>query len=407
MTTTTTKKEETTAAAVAALSSSTTKQTTHTNVKMMKAVLASAFGEPDTVLSVGQAPQPTTADKQKLLIRVHACSLSPSDYRGLMGDKKVVACPSEWPYIPGGDVSGVVVAPQDNNDNDDKTTTTPLPGGFKVGDRVVSTWDIFGMGGLAQYALVDPDRTVHLPSDLDWVEGAALANSASHALHVCQLAQIQKGDRVLVLGGSGGVGTVLIPLLRQAGASHIAATSTDSDLLTQRLGVDRAIPYQDENWWEIPEYTQHNGQDGRLDVIIDCAVGIEAWNKASSSGNKKNTVLKGCREGGRFVAVVHNKWHIDAIDHYYQIVPLLLPPLGRQLYNMVRTTTPYYRMYLGQANGKSLATVLDMASQQEQFKAIVDSQSPYPFTTEGVRKAFNQHMARKGHGKIVIAVDQD
>ena len=62
--------------------------------------------------------------------------------------------------------------------------------------------------------------------DFDLVTGAALANSAVHAMEIFELAKVQAGDRVLVLGGSGGVGTILVQLLRDAGMSYIATTST-------------------------------------------------------------------------------------------------------------------------------------------------------------------------------------
>lgn len=354
---------------------------------MMKAVLASGFGSPDDVLTIGSAPKPSPI-KGKILVKVHACSLTPGDYRGLMGYKKVVATPSAWPYIPGGDVCGVV----------EEQPKEYLPNHINVGDCIVATWDVFGVGGLAEYALVDPQRTVTVPpSTLSTIQGAALANSASHALAILKQATIKPTDRVLLLGGSGGIGTILLQLLRQKGVAHLAATSTDTALLKQ-LGVDRAIQYEKENWWEMQEYQK--GKDGSkpFDVIIDCAVGIKSWNDCGS-------VLKGCREGGRFVAVVANDWHIDAIDHYYQIFGFLAPTLCRQLFNVVRYSTPYYRMYLGGVDKSSMQKVMAMASEKK-IDVVVDPASPHPFTEDGVRAAWNKHIARKGHGKIVIQVSE-
>lgn len=354
---------------------------------MMKAVMASKFGSPNEVLSIRDTPKPTLpTNKDALLIQVNACSLSPGDYRALLGDKTVVCNPT-MPYIPGGDVCGVVV---------EQTTTGASS--FLLGDTVVATWDTFGQGGMGEYMIVDPNRTVKLPETLTAVQGAALANSASHALSILDRASIQPGDRVLVLGGSGGVGTILLQLLKSKGASYVAATSTDTSLLKE-LGVDKAINYKESNWWEDEDLIKNP-----LDVIIDAAEGKQGWDKVINCNNKKS-VLKGANQGGRWIAVVFNDWHIDG-KHYYQIFELLFPPLGRQLWNVVRQTTPYYRMYLGTADKKSLERALTMAGKQE-FKVIVDPKSPHAFTEADIKEAWNLHIARKGHGKIVISIGEN
>jgi NADPH:quinone reductase-like Zn-dependent oxidoreductase len=320
-------------------------------------------------------PKPTQTEDE-LVIRVYAVSLSPSDYRTLLGQKTVVANPT-MPYIPGGDVSGVV-----------EHVPSHLSEQYKVGDRVMSTWSMYGKGGLAQYALVHPDRTVHLPDSISFQEGAALANSAVHAVQVAKLANIQMGDRVLVLGGSGGVATIVLQLLK--GSSYIAATSTDETLLTE-LGVNRVINYKTEHWWEVEEFKKDP-----FDVIIDCAEGKEAWQNCGS-------VLKGKKDGGRFVTVVPQDWYIDG-RQWINVIAFMLPPIGRQLCNFARRKSPEYRLYMDQVNKKMMAEVVDMVSTQK-FKVIVDPKGPFPFTTEGVRDAWNLHIARGGHGKIVIEVD--
>jgi len=353
----------------------------------MKAVLVSKFGQPDDVMSVvegggeGAAVVPKPAPSEtKLLIRVMACSLSPGDYRASLGEKTIVANP-KMPYIPGGDVSGIVENVPDTLKKD-----------FTIGDRVVSTWDTFGTGGLAEYKLVDPKLTTKLPKGLTFQQGAALVNSASHAALILDRAKIEEGDRVLVIGGSGGVGTTVVQEARLRGASYIAAVSTD-DVLMRNLKVDKTIDYRTEKWTDVKEW-----QDTKFDIIIDLAVGKTAWEQCQP-------VLKGCRTSGRFVAVVHNDWHIDG-RHFYQIFGMLFPPLLRQLFNIFRTTKPYYRVYLNQPNKASIETALSKAANGE-FQTILDPKSPHPFTTQGVREAWNHHIARRGHGKIVINVCEE
>ena len=345
--------------------------------QIMKAVVATKFGKPDDVLSIQDVPKPEPDDKT-LLLKVHACSLSPGDYRALLGDKTVVCNPKEWPYIPGGDVCGTVESIPANCSD------------FQVGDKVVATWDIWGLGGLGQYTKVNPKKTVKLPEGLSVEEGAALANSASHALNIVKRAKISEGDRVLVLGGSGGVGTHIVQLLKNRKCPYVAVTST-AETFVKELGVDKVVDYTTENWYDIKEW-----QTTKFDCIIDCAVGVEAWKCCKP-------VLKSCRDGGRFVAVVHNDWYIAA-KHYYEIFGILLPPLRRQLFNVFRWSTPYYRMYLSEPSQETMTEMLDLAA-SEKIKTVLDWESPHPFTTQGARDALNKHIARKGHGKIVISVD--
>mmetsp|Transcript_3556 Transcript_3556/g.4002 ORF Transcript_3556/g.4002 Transcript_3556/m.4002 type:complete len:383 (-) Transcript_3556:138-1286(-) len=347
--------------------------------KIMKAALVSRFGQPDDTISVieGEAVPKPAPSETKLLIRVKACSLSPGDYRALLGEKTIIANPS-MPYIPGGDVSGIV-----------EDVPEILKMEYKIGDRVVSTWDTFGTGGLAEYKLVDPKRTAKLPEGLTFQQGAALVNSASHAVLILDRAGIEEGDRVLVIGGSGGVGVTVVQEARLRGASYVAAVSTD-DVLMRDLGVDRTIDYRKDKWADVKEW-----QDTKFDIIIDLAIGKTAWEQCKP-------VLKGCRSSGRFVAVVHNDWYIDG-RHFYQIFGMLLPPLFRQLFNIFRITTPCYRMYLNQPSKASIETALAKAAKGD-FQTIIDPKSPQPFTTQGVLEAWNHHIARRGHGKIVIDV---
>jgi len=179
---------------------------------------------------------------------------------------------------------------------------------------------------------------------------------------------------------------------RLKGASYVAAVSTD-DALMRDLGVDKTIDYRTHRWEDVKEW-----QDTKFDVIIDLAVGKKAWDQCQP-------VLKGCRDSGRFVAVVHNDWNIDG-RHFYQIFGILFPPVLRQLFNVFRFTTPYYRMYLNEPRKASIEKMLSTAAKGD-FKTVLDPKSPHPFTTQGVREAWNHHIARRGHGKIVINVCEE
>jgi len=98
-------------------------------------------------------------------------------------------------------------------------------------------FDFRPKGGLAEYALVKKAHTSLVPDSLSLVEAAALPSSALAAMR-CAEAHMRKGDRVLVLGASGGVGVHLVQFLRIFGASHIAGTSTAAGLLASSAWIE-------------------------------------------------------------------------------------------------------------------------------------------------------------------------
>ena len=351
--------------------------------RTMHAVTASAFGAPRNVLRLeANWPRPC-AHKNTMLIRTAACSLSPGDWRMLSGEASFAKKPDAFPYVPGLDVCGVVV------ENGAAETETQK---FAVGDKIVATWSgAFGTGGLAEYSLVDTSMAVPKPDGLSCLDAAALANSAGHALLALRTAGVTPGDRVLILGGSGGVGSAMVQLARvpEFGASFVAATSSDFSLLAS-LGVDQPIDHTREDWWSPKAMATQP-----FDVIIDCAEGEAAWRRVRDG----NGVLK---RGGRFVAVVINDWHIQ-FTRWWHLFGFLLPPLGRVLRSqLVGAVT--YAMYVQSLDAAVLGEVLELAS-TGQLRAVVDSSGPFAFSSEGAAAAFDRLRSRHAKGKVVVAID--
>jgi len=94
-------------------------------------------------------------------------------------------------------------------------------------------------------------HSVLKPPSVSAVDGAAIASSKLAAYTVARM--LRAGDRVLVLGGAGGVGSTLIQLASKAGPSFLAATTTQVELV-KSLGAELSIDYRLENWWEKPEF---------------------------------------------------------------------------------------------------------------------------------------------------------
>eukprot|EP00172_Hildenbrandia_rubra_P000397 Plantae.Rhodophyta-Hildenbrandia_rubra.ctg11914.p1 GENE.Plantae.Rhodophyta-Hildenbrandia_rubra.ctg11914~~Plantae.Rhodophyta-Hildenbrandia_rubra.ctg11914.p1 ORF type:complete len:356 (+),score=55.24 Plantae.Rhodophyta-Hildenbrandia_rubra.ctg11914:296-1363(+) len=351
----------------------------------MKCVTVSAFGDEDDVLNVvDDYPKPELKPGSGLmLVRVQACSTTPGDWRTYSGKADVIRNPA-FPYIPSQDVCGVV----EEVDGDCK---------FKVGDCVIGTWSLKAFsdipcGGMAEYALVDPKMAVIKPANLSAVEGAALANSSVHALLAMRKAHVKRGERVLVIGGSGGVGSSLIQIVKDVGASYVASVSTDEEMM-KSLGVNRNVNYRKQAWWDIADFKAN-----KFDVILDCAEGIKAWKNCKP-------VLKSGSKGGRFIAV----GDIDpdmGLHHWHQLLGLLGSTLWRQSWTFIlRPLTPSYSMFLGTPTGEVLAEVCKLA-EAGRLKVILDPSSPFPFTTEGTRAAHRLQGSGRAHGKIVVQISE-
>jgi NADPH:quinone reductase-like Zn-dependent oxidoreductase len=218
----------------------------------MKALLTRAYG-PLENLEITEVSQPEPGAGQ-LLVRVEAAAVNPVDIAlvtGAMRDELPVA----HPFVPGVDVSGVVVA------------VGPGVGGFSTGDAVIA-WNGVPSGAFAEYALVRADDSAAVrPAGLDARHGAALPTGALTAAALLDEAGPVPGVTLLVVGATGGLGGYAVQLAKQAGATVIATgRDGDRDYLAD-LGADGVIDYRAEN---VAERVRHWAPEG-ADVVLDVA----------------------------------------------------------------------------------------------------------------------------------------
>lgn len=356
-------------------------------LRTMRAAQIASVGSPASVLSVfASVPTPPAPIEGELTIAVQACSLSQNDLHILTGVADLVKKPNAFPYTPGGDISGTVVA----------VPSRDVGGQLVVGDRVVATSSCVPLGGLAQFANVKASLCRQLPATLSYVDGAVLANSAVSALLAVDTAIIRNTDSVLVLGGSGGVGTAVVQLLHHLQVPYIVATSTAVTLL-KRLGADAVVNHTTEAWWKSDAVMKH----APFDVIIDCAEGTSAWKHACD-----HNILKAGADGGRFIAVVWNEWHFE-VHSVFQALGHIGPVLGRMVKSCInKKTVPSYKAIFPGPQPDILQRILDLATEHK-IEAIIDGGGPVQFTTDGVIDAFSKLEQRSGHGKIVVKVADD
>ena len=240
----------------------------------MKAVVLKQHGAIDSLEYVTDFPDPQVIDGH-VVIRVGATSFNYHDIftvRGMPGIKVPM------PMIIGLDIAGEILEVGGG------------VSGWKAGDRVLvnplnKQKGLMGEmmhGGLAEKCLVAADQLISMPAGVSFAEAAALpvAYGTAHRMIVTH-DTIKKGEKVLVLGASGGVGTGCVLLAKMLGAEVIAcASSADKIQRLKDLGADHVINYKDTDFskWAIEKFgkPQRRSYEGGVDVVINFTGG-DTW----------------------------------------------------------------------------------------------------------------------------------
>ncbi len=217
---------------------------------MMKAIVYHEYGSPD-VLKLEEVEKPTPKDNE-VLIKVHAASINAADGYSLSGKPFLVRLDGGLlkpkNKIPGADVAGRVEAVGRNVTQ------------FQPGDEVFGDMSGCGWGAFAEYATAPESIFAMKPANISFEEAAAVPIAAVTALQgIRDTGQIQAGQKVLINGASGGVGTFAVQIAKSYGTEVTAVCSTKNLDMVRVIGADHAIDYTRE------DFTQ-NGQ--HYDLII-------------------------------------------------------------------------------------------------------------------------------------------
>lgn len=305
----------------------------------MKAWVYSDYGGVEVLKFESNVSVPEVKEDQ-VLIKVVAASLNPIDFKRRLG--KFKASDSPLPTVPGYDVAGVVVK------------VGSQVKGLKEGDEVYGDINEKALegpkqsGSLAEYTAVEEKLLALKPKNLDFVQAAALPLVIETAYEGLEKTGFSSGKSILVLGGAGGVGSLVIQLAKHVfGASRVAATSSTGKLdLLKSLGADLAIDYTKENFEDLPE---------KFDVVYD-AVG------------QGDRAVKAVKEGGSVVVLTG------------------------------AVTPPGFR-FVVTSNGEFLKK-LNPYLESGKVKPIIDPNGPFPFSQ--VVEAFSYIEKGRATGKVVI-----
>jgi len=329
-----------------------------TGTQLMKAVVHRCYGPPD-VLTYEDVEKPTAADNE-VLVKVHAAAVNPLDWHYMRGTPYLVRVESGLgtPTEPrlGVDFAGTVEAVG----RDVKR--------FKPGDEV------FGArtGAFGEYVTVREDRAVVLkPTNMTFEQAASVPVAGLTALQaVRDKGRIQPGQKVLINGASGGVGTFAVQIAKSFGAEVTGVCSTRNMEMVRSIGADHVIDYTQEDFTK-------GGQ--RYDLILD-TVGNHSLSESRRALNANGIfVMIGGPSEGRWIGFLDQP-----------LMALMLSPFMSQKF------VPF----LAQLNQGDLSLMRDLM-QTGKVTPVIDRRYRLSEVPEAIRYLEQGH----ARGKVVISLE--
>jgi NADPH:quinone reductase-like Zn-dependent oxidoreductase len=324
--------------------------------KTMKAIIHTRFGKPD-VLEFRDVEKPVLDEVRGVLVKIHSSSVNPADYYEMSAPliirpmmKAGILRPKE-PKL-GTDISGVVEAVSG------KVTR------FKPGDEV------FGMApwSFAEYTAVREDRLALKPPNSSFEEAGSVGIAGITALQgVRDHGNVQPGQKVLINGAGGGVGTFAVQIAKALGAQVTAVTNTENLGLVRKLGADHVIDYTKDDFTKSGD---------KYDVICDIAA-------AHSVSDYKRSLVP----GGTLVIIGMKSVSLRSLL-YYLVLAKLLPKGGKKL-----------KFFVAKSNQKDMEFLKELI-ENGKLTPIIDKQYPLTETAEAMRQLKTGH----ARGKIVVKV---
>ena len=248
----------------------------------MQAITYATFGSPD-VLELREVARPAPAPGQ-VLVRVRAASVNPWDWhfmRGLPYIARLSGAGVRRPKHPilGGDIAGEVEA------------VGPGVTRFASGDDV---FGFIGFGGFAEYVAVPEDALARMPVDLTFEQAASVPLAAMTVLQgLRDVARIQPGQHVLIVGASGGLGTFAVQVAKSFGAVVTGVASGRNLELLRSIGADHVIDYTQTDYLAGGSAVRRRVPARRDDV----GVGVPAHPDAQGNAHPHQRRLEGSRAG--------------------------------------------------------------------------------------------------------------
>lgn len=258
-------------------------------VRTMKAIVCERYGTPEQ-LKLHDVPVPVPKDRQ-VLVRVFATTVNDYDWSMVIGKPRIYRLffglfrPRK--PIPGMELAGVVEA------------LGPQATKWRVGDKVYGDTSNGGLGTFAELAAVPESELRRMPEGLSFVQAAAIPHALELAYQaVVEIGKLKNGERVLINGGGGGVGTFALQLAKRQGCTVWGVDTGEKLQAMMALGFDRVIDYKQQDFTQLGE---------RFDLVVDARTKRSAQELARALTTKGRYVTVG-GDPGRLIALLFAQW---------------------------------------------------------------------------------------------------
>ena len=321
----------------------------------MKAIKCESYGPPEKVVRITEVAIPSPKDNE-VLIKIHATTVNDYDWSLVRGKPylyRIFFGLFKPKHGLGMELSGTVAA------LGAKATK------FKIGDAVMGDTADFGFGTFAEYISINENAVIQKPQTLSFEEAAAIPHASCLALQALRdIGEIKEGQKILINGGGGGVGTIGLQIAKLYNCEVTGVDSQEKLAMMTSLGFDHVLDYRKVNFTKAGE---------RYHLILDCRS-----NKASLS------YLKALNPTGRYVSIGGKPFNLIGLLLWGKLVPL---------FSSKRLKILALKSNIG------LEYICDLIAQQK-IKCQIDG--PYPLEDAG--RLIQYFGEGKHKGKIVIGI---
>ncbi|MGR6904650.1 NADP-dependent oxidoreductase [Lysinibacillus capsici] len=329
----------------------------------MRAMVIDQYGK--APMRLAEVPTPEI-NEYEVLAEIHAASINPIDFKIRDGKVKLLI-QYKMPLILGNDFSGVVVKVGE------KVTR------FKVGDEIYARPRKSKIGTFAEYISIHEDDIALKPKNLSFEEAASIplvGLTSYQALH--DIMQLQKGQKILIHAGSGGVGTFAIQLAKVMGATVATTASEAGANLVTSLGADKVINYKKESFEAILK---------NYDAVFDTLGG--------KTLEKSFEIIK---NGGKIVSVSgwpNARFAKEYGSGFYKT--LLFSVASHKLTSLEKKYHAQYSFLFMKPSGEQLRIIADLI-EAGKIKPVIDR----TFSFEDAQKAMEYAESGRAKGKIIV-----
>ncbi|EML6321750.1 NADP-dependent oxidoreductase [Bacillus sp. FSL L8-0199] len=331
----------------------------------MKAMIIDRYGK--VPMRMAEVPTPEI-NEYEVLAEIHAASINPIDFKIRDGKVKMLL-KYEMPLILGNDFSGVI------------TKVGSKVTRFKVGDEIYARPRKNKIGTFAEYIAIHEDDIALKPKNLSFEEAASIplvGLTSYQALH--DIMQLQKGQKILIHAGSGGVGTFAIQLAKIMGATVTTTASEAGKNLVTSLGADEIINYKTEKFEDILK---------NYDAVFDTIGGATL--------EKSFNIIK---SGGNIVSVSgmpNARFGKEFGSGFFKT--LLFSLASKKLTALEKKHNAQYSFLFMKPSGDQLRTIANYI-EAGKIKPVIDRVFPF----EDAQKAMEYSESGRAKGKIIVKI---